>query len=65
MIDGAKRKRRNGTKGEPRRKWYAFWRAARFADHFGCGKQKVVILAGARSMSANGSFELFIAARRG
>ena len=26
MIDGAKRKRRNGTKGEPRRKWYARWR---------------------------------------
>ena len=35
MIDAAKRKRRNGTKGEPRRLWYARWRAARFARHFG------------------------------
>jgi hypothetical protein len=35
MIDGAKRKRRNGTKGEPRRIWYARWRAVRFAQRFG------------------------------
>jgi hypothetical protein len=38
MIDGAKRKRRNGAKGEPRRKWYARWRAARFARHFVCSQ---------------------------
>ena len=38
MIDGAKRKRRNGAKGEPRRIWYARWRAARFARHFGLGQ---------------------------
>jgi hypothetical protein len=38
MIDGAKRKRRNGAKGEPRQKWYARWRAARFARHFGCSQ---------------------------
>jgi hypothetical protein len=49
MIDGAKRKRRNGTKGERRRKWYASWRAARFADHFGCGVRKAVVLASAKS----------------
>jgi hypothetical protein len=38
MVDGAKRKRRNGIKGEPRRIWYARWRAARFARHFGLGQ---------------------------
>jgi hypothetical protein len=38
MIEGAKRKRRNGAKGEPRRISYARWRAARFARHFGLGQ---------------------------
>jgi hypothetical protein len=65
MIDGAKRKRRNGMKGGPRRQWYAFWRATRFADRFGCGQQRVVILAGVRSMSPNGSFEVIIEAHHG
>lgn len=44
MIDGAKRKRRNGTKGEPRRIWYARWRAARFAQHFGIGQTAAVTI---------------------
>jgi hypothetical protein len=44
MIDGDKRKRRNGTKGEPRRIWYARWRAVRFAHHFGCGQISVVTI---------------------
>jgi hypothetical protein len=44
MIDGAKRKRRNGTKGEPRRIWYARWRAARFAQHFGIGQTVIVTI---------------------
>jgi hypothetical protein len=35
MIDGAKRKRRNGAKGEPRRMRYARWRAAPFVRNFG------------------------------
>jgi hypothetical protein len=45
MIDGAKRKRRNGAKGEPRRLWYARWRAARFAQHFGLGQMATVTVA--------------------
>jgi hypothetical protein len=35
MPDGHKRKRRNGSKGEARRKWYAYHRAVRFAKRFG------------------------------
>ena len=35
LIDGSKRKRRNGTRGEPRRKWYAYWRSVRFTKRFG------------------------------
>jgi hypothetical protein len=42
MIDGAKRKRRNGIKGEARRLWYARWRAARFFQHFGLGQMAAV-----------------------
>jgi hypothetical protein len=49
MIDGAKGKRRNGTTGKPRQKWYALWRAARVADHFGSGIGKVVVLVSATS----------------
>ena len=38
MIDGAKRKRRNGTKGEQGRLWYARWPATRFAQRFALGQ---------------------------
>ncbi len=31
MIDGSKRKRRNGAKGQARKRWYAHYRAVRFA----------------------------------
>ena len=41
------------------------WRAVRFADHFGCGQQRVVILAGVRAMSAYGSLEVIIKAHHG
>ena len=34
MIDGNKRHRRNGDKGQARQKWYAFWRSLRFAVRF-------------------------------
>jgi len=35
MPDGMKRKRRNGSKGEARKRWYAKHRAQRFAQRFG------------------------------
>jgi hypothetical protein len=35
MPDGHKRKRRNGLRGEPRRKWYAYWRSVRFNERYG------------------------------
>jgi hypothetical protein len=35
MPDGNKRPRRNGQKGEPRRKWYAEYRSRRFSARFG------------------------------
>lgn len=34
IVDGSKRARRNGMKGEPRRKWYAEHRNRRFAARF-------------------------------
>lgn len=34
MPDGMKRKRRNGAKGEARKRWYARYRARRFARRF-------------------------------
>jgi hypothetical protein len=36
MPDGAKRKRRNGDRGEARKRWYAAHRARRFARRFSC-----------------------------
>lgn len=35
MPDGAKRNRRNGDRGEARKRWYAYWRSVRFARRFG------------------------------
>jgi hypothetical protein len=34
MPDGHKRARRNGKRGEARKKWYAHHRAIRFAKRF-------------------------------
>ena len=65
MTDGAQNE--NDAMGQRRAasKMVRLLPWARFADHFGSGIHKVVVLAIARSMSANGSFELFIEARRG
>ena len=35
MPDGSKRKRRNGSKGTARQRWYAEHRARRFARRYG------------------------------
>jgi hypothetical protein len=35
MPDGNSRKRRNGSKGQARKRWYAYWRSVRFTKRFG------------------------------
>lgn len=35
MPDGCKRKRRNGSMGQARQRWYAYWRSLRFTKRFG------------------------------
>ena len=32
MVDGEKRKRRNGERGQARQKWYGWYRNRRFAQ---------------------------------